>query len=203
MSEASGVANSFLIIDRRLPMSSLTESNLALVFAALDSTGDGRVSAADFTVRADQMCAALAPDAASAAHQAIRQGFAGWWEHLRASADADHDGSVSPGEYLAAARNQAGDAADDLAEVVLALAAPLFDAADTDGDGAISGPEYVGFYTAMNLASQIGEDAFARLDTDGDGVISRQEFVAGVRAILTSNDADEPGTWMLGRVPAP
>ncbi|MCG5214719.1 EF-hand domain-containing protein [Streptosporangium sp. KLBMP 9127] len=180
----------------------LTESNLALVFAALDTTGDGRLSAADFTMRADQMCAAIAPDPTSAAHQDVQRGFAAWWEHLRASADANHDGSVSPKEYLAAVRTQAGNAGDDLAEVVIALAIPMFNAVDNDADGTISLPEYVRFYTAINLDNQIGEDAFTRLDTDGDGGISQQEFVTGLRAIFTSNDPGDPGTWMLGQAPS-
>ncbi|MFC5826610.1 EF-hand domain-containing protein [Nonomuraea insulae] len=180
----------------------LTETNLALVFAALDTTGDGRLSAADFITRADQMCAALAPDPSSASHQSVQQGFAAWWEHLRAGADVDQDGSVSSEEYLATAGTRAADTGEDLARVVLALAGPLFDAADTDGDGTISRPEYVRFYTALNLDGKIGEDAFTRLDIDGDGSISQQEFFGGIRAIFTSNDPGDPGTWMLGGAPS-
>ncbi|MFB4269404.1 EF-hand domain-containing protein [Nonomuraea sp. GTA35] len=179
--------------------SSLTASNLALIFAALDTNDDNRLTAADFTLRADQFCAALAPDPDSAHHQGIRKGFADWWEHLRSVADIDRDGSVSCAEYLAAASNKVGRSADGHAEVVLSLAAPLFDATDTDADGAISLQEYVRFYTAMDLDGKIGELAFARLDNDGDGRLNRQEFLDGVHAILTSENPADPGTWMLGR----
>jgi len=42
---------------------------------------------------------------------------------------------------------------------------------DTDGDGAVSLPEF----------QAMGEERFARLDTDGDGLLTMEELAAGRR----------------------
>ncbi|MDX3101056.1 hypothetical protein [Nonomuraea angiospora] len=68
---------------------SLHESNIAALFALLDSTGDGQIAADDFKRIADKACAAVAPDPGSCQHQAIQQLCADWWERIREDADLD------------------------------------------------------------------------------------------------------------------
>jgi Ca2+-binding EF-hand superfamily protein len=179
---------------------SLTKSNFSAVFQALDVTGDGYLSAVDFTARADKVCAALA-EGAPAQQEAIRKGYLDWWQQVRKNADVDDDGQVSRQEFIQA--TESGMSADPrYLDAVLRLIDALFDVADTDRDGQVSLQEFARIYHASELGSEVSEVAFRHLDTDANGVISRAEFHAGVRALFTSSDPNVPGTWVMGKTPA-
>lgn len=179
---------------------SLTTSNISAVFDALDVTGDDHLGADDFAARADKVCAALA-DGAPARQQAIRDGYLAWWRQVEQQADLDADGQVSRQEFLRA--TETGMSTDQrYLDTVLQLIDALFDAADTDGDNQVDRQEFARIYHASELGTEVSDVAFDHLDTDTDGVISRNEFHAGVRALFTSPDPDEPGTWVMGKTPA-
>jgi Ca2+-binding EF-hand superfamily protein len=180
---------------------SLTEANLAALFAALDTTGDGCLSATDFKTRADQACAALAPDPSTPEHQAIQTAHAAYWKQLHLSANASGAAQLRQAEFIAAVRS--GLTSDPrYLDVVATASAAVFDAADADRDGSISREEFTRYYQAVGRDADTTNIAFDKLDTDGDGAISRQEVIAGTRAMLTSQDPSVPGTWMLGRTSA-
>ncbi|MFD1544262.1 EF-hand domain-containing protein [Nonomuraea guangzhouensis] len=179
----------------------LVEANIAGVFAVFDSDGDGHISESDFTARAGHLCAALAPEAGSPHHDALRSAFAAWWEQIRDDIDSDGDGRVSREEFVAAMLSGAGRDPRFLAVTDRATAA-VFDAADSDGDGTISRAEFARFYHAVEIPDEAISIAFDKLDTDGDGTISRQELIEGTQALLTSSDPAEPGTWLVGKTPA-
>ncbi|MET7336687.1 EF-hand domain-containing protein [Nonomuraea sp. NPDC005650] len=175
----------------------LIEANLNGAFAVLDTDGDGHITVADFTAKADQMCAAFAPEPQSPHHAALQRAYASWWEQLRAGADHDGDGKVSQAEFVAAIR--AGTTTDPrYLHTVDAVCHAVFDAIDTNGDGRITWEEFARMYCAADVQTIATRVAFDHLDTDGDGAVSREEFVAGANALLSSADASQPGTWMLG-----
>lgn len=175
----------------------LLEANLIGVFTVLDTDGDGHITVADFTAKADQLCAAYSLEAQSAHHTAMQRAYAAWWEQIRQGADSDGDGRVSQAEFVAAIRS--GTAADPgYLQTVDGVCHAVFDSSDGDGDGRISREEFERIYGAVDMQADVTRVAFDHLDTDGDGVISREEFVAGARALLTSADLSQPGTWMVG-----
>ncbi|WP_433513220.1 EF-hand domain-containing protein [Nonomuraea sp. CA-143628] len=177
---------------------SLHESNVAALFALLDSTGDGQIAADDFKRIADDLCAVVAPDPDSRQHQAIHQLCADWWEHVREDADIDGDAAVSEAEFIQAVdRLVAGH--PQFQQMTITLSCTAFDAADTDEDGFISAPELDRFFSAMGIPHEVAEGAFAQLDSDGDGRISRQEYGEGVWMLITSEDPDAPGSAILGQ----
>jgi Ca2+-binding EF-hand superfamily protein len=184
--------------DTRSPMSrSLTTSNIAAVFDALDVTADDFLSVEDFTTRAGKVCAALA-GGEPAQQEAIRNGYLAWWRQVEKHADLDNDGQVSRQEFIRA--TESGMSTDpQYLTTVLQLIDALFDAADTDGDDQVDRREFARIYHASELGTEVSDVAFDHLDTDNDGVISRSEFHSGVRALFTSPDPDEPGTWVMGR----
>ncbi|MEV0238192.1 EF-hand domain-containing protein [Nonomuraea sp. NPDC050786] len=83
----------------------LIEANLSGAFAVLDTDGDGHITVADFTAKADQMCAAFALEPRSPHHTALQRAYAAWWEQIRDGADHDGDGKVSQAEFVAAIRS--------------------------------------------------------------------------------------------------
>ncbi|MEM7076566.1 MAG: EF-hand domain-containing protein [Pseudomonadota bacterium] len=79
---------------------------------------------------------------------------------------------------------------------------------DTDGDGAISGPEYAEFaYFAFRtidtndsgtlspneVEKHLTSDDFAIMDTNGDGRISKKEWAAQLNADFAAADRDGDG----------
>ncbi|MER6004532.1 EF-hand domain-containing protein [Nonomuraea angiospora] len=180
---------------------SLHESNVAALFALLDSTGDGQLAADDFKRIADRVCAAVAPDPGSRQHQAIQQLCADWWEHIREDADLDGDAAVSEAEFAQAVDHLVASH-PQFQQMTSALSCAAFDAADTDEDGFISAPELDHFFSGIGIPHEVAEGAFAQLDTDGDGRISRQEYAEGVWVLLTSEDPVAPGSAILGQTGA-
>ncbi|MEV0232036.1 EF-hand domain-containing protein [Nonomuraea sp. NPDC050786] len=87
-------------------------------------------------------------------------------------------------------------------QTVDAVCHTLFDAADSDGDSHLSYEEFARMYGAADMQADTARVAFDHLDTDKDGAISREEFLAGANALLSSADASQPGTWMLGATSA-
>ncbi len=124
-------------------LSDVQRTNISAMFDALDATADGLLSRDDFAVRADQMCAGLAPDAASPHHQELQSAYRQAWDELRYYADCDHDGTVTRDEYVAAV--EAGMLTDPeyLEKAVLVVSRALFRAADEDGDGILTRDQYV------------------------------------------------------------
>ncbi|GII59234.1 calcium-binding protein [Planotetraspora thailandica] len=177
---------------------SLRESNVAALFALLDSTGDGQIAADDFKRIADGACAALALDPGSRQHQALQQLCADWWEHIREDADLDGDAVVSESEFIKAVDHLVASH-PQFQQMTLALSCAGFDAADIDEDGFISAPELDRLFSALGIPHEVAEGAFAQLDTDGDGRISRQEYAEGVWVLITSEDPDTPGSAILGQ----
>ncbi|WP_241833318.1 EF-hand domain-containing protein [Streptomyces caatingaensis] len=143
-----------------------------LVFAMLDTDGDGTVSRAEYAARAERVARATgrAPDdplvvlARTAGERA--------WEAM----DADGDGGMTFDEYAAWAGAEAFDT------VCAPVLGALFDLADTDGDGALSLGEFTALRTALGNPAGNAEAAFAVLDADGDGRVVRDDYIASVRA---------------------
>lgn len=143
-----------------------------LVFAMLDTDGDGVISKDEYSARAERV--ALASGRAEDDPLITVARTAG--ERAWASMDANGDGGVTFDEYAAWA---GPEAFDTVCEPVLGV---LFDLVDTDKDGALDLPEFTKLRTALgNPVSNI-ETAFAALDINGDGRVSRDDYLASVRA---------------------
>ncbi|MEU2869366.1 EF-hand domain-containing protein [Streptomyces olivoreticuli] len=143
-----------------------------LVFAMLDADGDGVISKAEYSARAERVTSASGRTEDDPLVIAARAAGERAW----AAMDANGDGGVTFDEYAAWA---GAEAFDTVCEPVLGV---LFDLVDTDKDGALNLPEFRTLRTALgNPVSNI-ETAFAALDTDGDGLVSRDDYLASVRA---------------------
>ncbi|MGW1073082.1 EF-hand domain-containing protein [Streptomyces sp. NPDC002537] len=150
-----------------------------LVFAMLDADGDGVISKAEYSARAERV--ALATGHAEDDPLVVVARTAG--QRAWASMDADDDGGVTFDEYAAWA---GAEAFDSICEPVLGA---LFDLADTDKDGALRLPEFTMLRTALGNPVSSVEAAFAALDTDGDGRISRDAYLASVRAHVSGESS--------------
>ncbi|WP_344565659.1 EF-hand domain-containing protein [Streptomyces axinellae] len=146
-----------------------------LVFAMLDTDGDGVISREDYFTRIDRVTAATGrgDDDPMVVH-ARAAGEQAW-----AVMDADGDGKMTEDEYLAWV---GVDAFDNICSPALGA---LFDLADTDKDGSLSRPEFITLRTALNNPVGNAEAAFEALDTDGDGRVNRHDYLMSIRTHIS------------------
>src|SRR5579859_1712584 len=76
----------------------LPERYLDAIFALLDVDADGVITFDDLAALGMRACEQLRI-AGSAQAEAILDGYASWWEELRAGLDADGDGRISRAEF--------------------------------------------------------------------------------------------------------
>ncbi|WP_345945040.1 EF-hand domain-containing protein [Streptomyces albus subsp. chlorinus] len=146
-----------------------------LVFAMLDTDGDGVISRDDYFSRIDRVTAATGRGEDDP--MVVRARAAG--EQAWAAMDADGDGRMTEAEYL----EWVGvDAFDNICSPALGA---LFDLADTDKDGTLDRRAFVLLRTALNNPAGNAEAAFDALDTDGDGRVSRQEYLMSIRTHIS------------------
>lgn len=126
----------------------------AIQFTDLDTDGDGKITEAELSARADALLA----------------------ERL-AEVDTDGDGAVSAAEIAAQALariearvdgRDTGRRMADPAEVAKTIAERMIAARDTDGDGVLSGEELM---PGTGIATLVD-----RFDTDDDNAISQAEY---------------------------
>ena len=164
-------------------------ANIATVFDALDATEDARITRDDVLRRADQLCAGLALDDASAAHREIQSAYRQLWDELMRFADVNEDGGVTLEEFLDAVDRGMLEDPGFVDSAMLVVTHACFTAVDRDSDDAISLEEYASAFTAIDPSKDdLAAAGFAVLDRDGDGLISRAELVAAMRALFVSSD---------------
>lgn len=177
----------------------LLERFLDAIFALLDVDADGVITFDDLAALGIRACEQLRI-AGSAQAGALLDGYASWWEELRAGCDADGDGRVSRAEFAQVMLSAGGDRRGFYGQRIGKLVSLFADALDADGDGFIEPTEYLALFgAAPGLDHQMVEAVFERLDADGDGLISREEFQAGVAHAFLSGDQTFPGTDIFGQ----
>ncbi len=150
-----------------MPLTPFQKHKIRRLFAVLDVNRDGRVDRNDY-IRRVQALARLSgwtegsPEYERNLHSVLQE-----WESVRDSADLDDSGAVTVDEYLRYA-----DIFLDDRDAVRAYARGdvqlLFDAMDTDGDGAITAAEHEAGSKKM----------FEKMDKDHDGKLSYSEWEA-------------------------
>ncbi len=167
----------------------------------LDVDGDGFVERHDLESLAERMCDRFLGESDFAGRATVREGFEELWSHLIANSDSDHDGKLSPEEYMVALER--GILADD-DHYMRAIDRPLtvvFNSLDSDHDGALDESEFSSLGEAVGLGGQDSSVIFSKLDTDGDGQVSLAEFQAALREFYFGDDAESPGAHQFGTSP--
>ncbi|MGW1378176.1 EF-hand domain-containing protein [Streptomyces sp. NPDC002446] len=150
-----------------------------LVFAMLDTDGDGVVSRDDYFTRIDRVTVATGrSEQDSMVVHARAAGERAW-----AEMDGDGDGKMTLDEYLAWVGVEAFD------NICSPALGALFDLADTDEDGALNRPEFIMLRTALGNRAGNAEAAFDALDADGDGRVSRHDYLMSIRTHIAGGDS--------------
>lgn len=134
------------------------EARQAAVFSAVDSDGDGRISAAEFAAHEPR-----AGDRESGGDTDAERGHHRRWK-------SRHDGAFRP---------EALDPQE--------MDGRIFAALDGNGDGNLTPDEFTREALGSARQTVMKEVMFARLDADGDGFLSAGEFPPGPGASLDTD----------------
>ncbi|GAA3487381.1 EF-hand domain-containing protein [Streptomyces cremeus] len=121
------------------------------------------------------------------------------WALLLEHADADGDGRISREEFHRAMSGAFGDPLLLERNLRDGLHAE-FAAIDADDDGVATVEQMSAFLTAWGLEHEVAWASATGLDQNGDGWITRDEYVAGWSDFLLDEDAQAPGSTLLGAV---
>jgi len=154
------------------------DSGLQSLFAAIDSDGDGTISASEFTTFSNQFSAEASATLLSA--QADSSDSSAKFANL----DSNGDGSLDLSEFEAGMPPPPPPTGG---EGMGASASNLFASLDTDGDGAVSAEELSSALSSLASDDETGaseaDALFSSLDSDGDGSISESELSAALSAM--------------------
>lgn len=156
---------------------------LRMRFQLLDIDGSDTLTSADFALFAARVCCVLGvPIDAPKAH-ALVEGCQRFWEGLALSADHDHDGQITFGEYEAFSHDRSW-----FAKHGEAYAAAVSAICDLDDDGLIERDHFIGLHSAGGFPLAYTTKLFDDLDDGGAGRVRADAFAAFLHRFYTSDD---------------
>jgi juvenile hormone diol kinase len=177
-------------------LSEFQKRKLAVVFHHHDMNHDGFLEKADYEefVKRFGQAQDYSPDTPE--YKAAYEQTMAAWDHIQKVADTDKDDRVSLEEFLESYDVTLGD--EDLFEqFVIGYAQSVLASWDRDGDGRLSGVEYVTLVGCYGIAEKPAREAFRHLDRDANGYLSIEEMMQNAREFY-GDDPDAPGNWMVG-----
>ena len=178
-------------------LTELQKRKLTVLFHHHDVNNDGFVDKADYEQWVKRSCEIQNYPPGSPEYETWYTQTMAAWEHVRQVADKDKDDRVSLEEHLESYDVTLND--ENLYnQLVTEYAKSIMALWDRDGDGRLSGVEYVALLGCYGFGEEAAREAFRYLDRDGNGYISTEEFMENLKEFYLSDDPDAPGNWMAG-----
>jgi Ca2+-binding EF-hand superfamily protein len=177
-------------------------------FRILDVNGDGLLDKDDLLASPRALAAREGFSLNSAETRRAVDAFHGFYTPLLRDADTNHDGVISPDEFVAhwrevMAQARRADPAEMLAvDFYHGCANNLFDLLDKDDNGYIEYDEYDHYLDSFNGDIDLDRRAaFDGFDKDGSGRISRAEFNRALQEFFLDDDERAAGNHFFGELP--
>lgn len=178
-------------------LTDLQQKKLSRYFRVYDIDDDGHIGPADFERVVENVRMLHGLKDGSAAHQRLRDGYAGRWRDLRAVADADDDGAVDLEEWLAYWSSVLGSDEHFQREVGV-LESRFFEIFDIDEDGYIGPDEFCNFFSCYGFSAAQARQVFMDLDANGDGQVTHDELMEMAMEFYRGDDPQAPGNKLFG-----
>ena len=180
-------------------LSDLQKQKLGRLFNVLDSDHNGRLEKSDYDTVVSNLAKIHGWQPGSPEHSELEGLYMTIWGNLKALADADNDGQVTPDEFMQF-HAQMLSTPDMYDQITIGTVDLLFEAFDANRDGFLSREDFGNFFAAYNIKDQaVTDEAFKKLDVAGKGKFSKDETLARVKEFYFSNDPAAAGNWLFGR----
>jgi len=178
-------------------LTELQKRKLSVLFHHQDMDNDGFLGKADYELFVKRVGEIQNYPPGSPQYQALYAQNMAVWEHVRRVADKDGDDRVSLEEFLESydvtlSEEKLYD------QLVIQYAQSLLALWDRDGDGRLSGVEYVAMLGCYGVREEAAREAFRHMDRDGNGYLTTEEIMKVAKEFYLSDDPDAPGNWMAG-----
>jgi len=169
---------------------------LTVLFHHQDMDNDGFLGKADYELFVKRVGEVQNYPPGSPQYEALYAQNMAVWEQVRQVADKDGDDRVSLEEFL-----QSYDVTLSeeklFDQLVTQYGKSLLALWDRDGDGRLSGVEYVALSGCWGVGEGAAREAFRHLDRSGNGYLSAEELMQNFKEFY-GDDPDAPGNWLVG-----
>lgn len=166
-------------------------------FGLLDITGDGYLTADDYDAFGLRLVQAFGEALGSPRAIAVRAGYRALWRSMKARADTNKDGRISPEEFRAWLETHTDT--EDFDRDIAPLAQAVIDLADTDRNGVLDRTELMALLIGCEQSPLEAAITFEQLDIDGSGTITTDELITAIRDFCLNPTPTQPGAWLFGR----
>jgi juvenile hormone diol kinase len=178
-------------------LTELQKRKLTVLFHHHDMDNDGFLSKADYEQFVKRVCEIQNYPAGSPQYEAMYAQNMAVWEHVRQVADKDKDNRVSLEEFLESYDVTLND--EKLYnQLVIQYGESTLALWDRDGDGRLSGVDWVALLGCYGIGEEAAREAFRHLDRDGSGYLTTEELMKNAKEFFLSDDPDAPGNWSIG-----
>ena len=174
----------------------IQKRKLTMLFHRHDRNNDGFLTKADYEGFAKKICKLWKYAPGSPQYEATYAQNVAVWDYVQAVADKNKDGKVSLDEFLTSYDVTLSDP-KLFDSMVVQYCTTMLKMGDVDGDGKLSGAEFVGFLQCYGLPKKEAQEAFRRLDVGGTGYLDIDETMKLAKEFY-GDDPKAPGNWLFG-----
>jgi hypothetical protein len=180
-------------------LSDLQKKKLHRLFAVLDSDHNGQLERSDYTTIVSNLAQFHDWKSGSPEYSAVETLYMTIWGNLKALADANNDGQVSPDEFMEF-HAQMLSTPEMYDQITVGTVDLLFEAFDSNRDQQLSAEDFRNFFEAYGIREQgASDEAYPKLDVGGKGGISKAQALERVKEFYFSDDPNAAGNWLFGR----
>lgn len=179
-------------------LSPIQKRKLARFFFVFDTDKSGTLEKSDYERIVNNLAALQNWKPGDAGYDRLHNHFINIiWEHIVRFSDKDHDNRVSLDEWFAYCDDMLSSE-ESYKKEVYSRAELVFEALDTDRDGRYTVDDFVTFYRAYGIDTELAAPAFKRLDRDGSGELSMEEIAPICYDFHYSEDPNNPANYFFG-----
>jgi Ca2+-binding EF-hand superfamily protein len=175
-------------------VSDLAAEKHGQTFDVFDADEDGYLDRGDL----DALAARLAEGAGVGDSSVLHEVYLKFWESLAGELGIDTDASMSREAFIEGLDRLAKLTPTGFDEAIAQIPRAVLAIYDRDGDGKVSGEEFLAMQAASGVPKEKAEIALLALDRDADGMLGVDDLVAATREFILSDDLYAPGNWLFG-----
>lgn len=170
-------------------------------FHTLDFDSSDTVEKEDYTKIGYNLCELWGLSPSSEKYNYMISRYEGMWNDLLELIGEEHIEHITLNDWLQFADKFIVNGTEDQYDkFVSKLTGELFDFFDTNEDGLISPGEYIDMFVAYGIERNYSMNVFESLDLNGDKAINKEELLLAVRNFFRSDNPDEIGNQLFGKV---